>query len=267
VNSVELQQRKMLVRSLRGAPWTVLMAMLLLPGPHGVSTLCEATGFSDKTVSRALGDLESLGFVQQHGRYVAYILTAQARQLMLWDTEKIRLPIEAEGEPVEDAPDSETENLRLEEEEAAPETVADPGRRKKSVSPSSSSCSPTTGVGSHASKTTTTTTPNDSPDPQALDPPAEKALGYLLEVAVPRQRALHAIQAALRRGWDGEQVLDCVAGWLDYAESPEGASIRQPGFLALKRLQTLQPAPAPAEQAQPTTADYIAAAYERVVRH
>jgi len=63
-------------------------------------------------------------------------------------------------------------------------------------------------------------------------------------------------------GWTGAQIYDDVADWFDYVESTEG--IKHKGFFTATRIWNLEPAPPP----RPKTADdYIADAYDRIVRH
>lgn len=56
-----------LVRTLKGAPSSVLWALFLSQRPHTKSELEAATGYSDKPIKRAMDYLESRGLVQRHG--------------------------------------------------------------------------------------------------------------------------------------------------------------------------------------------------------
>jgi DNA-binding HxlR family transcriptional regulator len=243
----------MLVRALRGAPWTVLIAMIMLPGPHGVTTLMQSTGYSDKTISKALDDLEALGFVQSHGRYVAYILTAQARQLLLFDGDALAAEDEVEAEVIE----AETENFRLDH-------ATEPGRRKISVSRSSSS-TPCSSCSEQSPKTTTTPQSETENFRLPLDPDVDAALELLEGVGVPQAKAQTAIQTALAHGWDGAQCAECISGWLAYCETDAGSTVKHPGFLAAARLKSRRNAPT-VEPRKMTTQDYIQAAYDRLVK-
>lgn len=100
-------------------------------------------------------------------------------------------------------------------------------------------------------------------DPE-IDGHATEALELLEGAGVPSERARPVIAGALAAGWDGATCYECVAGWLDYAASDKGASIKAPGFLALSRLQAKHMPPA-GEDPDPTRAA-IEAAYKRVVR-
>ena len=86
-------ERSVLVRALRGAPWTVVIAFLFWPGAHGETELAARTGYNRRTVRGALIELEALGFVQRHGRYEAWALTSTCRQMILGESEGGNLPL------------------------------------------------------------------------------------------------------------------------------------------------------------------------------
>jgi len=263
-------QTKMVVRSLRGAPWTVVMAMVMLPNLHGEMELAGATGYSRKTVRQALIDLESLGFVQRNGRFEVWILTSRARQMVLG---------EAEQEP-------EPEAIEVEAE------AVDAGAKgKKYPSPSSSSYMSL--PASTDSQTTTTTTQSDGKflpldDAQAgedadgdasqekdgrLDDAALDAVARMVDLGAPQRTrngkgARDAVEAALRGGWTSEQTLDAVDGWCAYAGSARGESLSHPGFFVTKQIRSRVPAPAEAtrpESPEERQRRYIEEAYARTV--
>lgn len=81
------------LRALKGAPVSVVLALMVVPGSAGVSELECWTGYSDKTVARALSVLAGLGIVQRHGYREGWLLTARGRQLVLgedWTPEFLR---------------------------------------------------------------------------------------------------------------------------------------------------------------------------------
>ena len=69
-----------LVRDLRGTPLTVLMMMMVHGCPTGRNELAVLTTYSERTVQKALAQLELLGLAQNHGRYNGWALTAHAYQ-------------------------------------------------------------------------------------------------------------------------------------------------------------------------------------------
>jgi len=69
-----------LVRDLRGTPLTVLMMMMVHGCPTGRNELAVLTTYSERTVQKALSQLELLGLAQNHGRYNGWVLAAHAYQ-------------------------------------------------------------------------------------------------------------------------------------------------------------------------------------------
>lgn len=83
MNSSTDAQKIQILRSLRGAPLTILVAMMLFHRSLGVDDLEMVTGIGDDTVRRSLASLESMGYVSRMTRKRGYVLTALARQMML----------------------------------------------------------------------------------------------------------------------------------------------------------------------------------------
>lgn len=98
-----------------------------------------------------------------------------------------------------------------------------------------------------------------------FDDDATEALELLEGAGVSSDDARNTISANLAAGWDGATCLECVAGWLEYAASPAGSTINNPGLLALARLKKRRKAPE-VKPREMTTQDYIKAAYPRIVR-
>lgn len=90
--------------------------------------------------------------------------------------------------------------------------------------------------------------------------------------------ARDAVERALAHGWTGAEVRSAVEGWLRYAESPAGRTIKHKGFFTMSRLRLGEPAPpgveapeVPASMRSAADRDaqaraYIEAQYERIVR-
>ncbi len=84
-----------LLRSLRGAPLSVLLALRYL-GRAGNADLVNATGYEHDTVTKGLRLLAGLGLVEQWGRYRGWQLAALAVQLPLF------IPAQLAGDGAED---------------------------------------------------------------------------------------------------------------------------------------------------------------------
>ena len=124
------------------------------------------------------------------------------------------------------------------------------------------------------------------------DPQLQAAVDALQACGCPvrtrrRRGARDAVERAVAHGWSGAEVLAAVEGWLAYADTPAGRTIKHKGFFAMSRLRLGEPAPvlqaSPKRQAPPVlqapssaTNDaaardaqaraYIEAQYERIVR-
>lgn len=85
-----------LIRALKGAPWTILIALLAFPDrPLGTTDLVRITSYSDKTVKKALDALSDQQLAQRHGRYHGWTATHRCRQMILGELaepENFRLP-------------------------------------------------------------------------------------------------------------------------------------------------------------------------------
>jgi len=57
------------LRTLRGAPLSVLLALRATSTPQPICWLCTFTGYTGKTIQAACALLESLGYINQVGRY------------------------------------------------------------------------------------------------------------------------------------------------------------------------------------------------------
>lgn len=266
-------EKVMLIRSLRGTPWTVVVAMVMLPSLHGETEIAAATGYSRKTVRKALLDLEGLGFVNRNGRYEAWILTARARQMVLGETgdgagqEALTVDAEATEKPVD--------NSETRENQGGGMGKNYPSKGKNYPSPSSSSLT------THDSKDleTSLTTNNNNSDGEGQKLPfgadGEAAVAALRDTGMPAvarngKGARDAVEAALEAGWSESEVLAAVQGWLAYADGERGQSVRHPGFFTAARIRQgrMPPQAAVAGKSQAQSRDeraraFIAAAYEQ----
>jgi hypothetical protein len=79
------------LRALKGAPLSILFALLLANSPIGRDQLVLVTGWGRDKVTEGLGVLQSLGLASPLMRYNGWELTAHARQFTLFEGEKIAL--------------------------------------------------------------------------------------------------------------------------------------------------------------------------------
>lgn len=93
------------VRLFKGAPLSILMAMVLIRQPVTAEWLETATGYTDKTLTKGLKMLAEFGYITRNGRY-AWQICGDVQQLPLM----MALPgFEPAADDVEDMPDRITE--------------------------------------------------------------------------------------------------------------------------------------------------------------
>jgi len=71
------------IRALKGAPLSILIAMLIARQPVGEDWLVTITGYSQNTVRSGCKFLTEIQMIQRNGRYHGYVLTNGAEQLTL----------------------------------------------------------------------------------------------------------------------------------------------------------------------------------------
>jgi len=76
-----IENHRSIYRVVKGAPLTVLIAMLELGGEAGVDRICQLTTYTDKTVSRALDALSDAGLVTKTNRFNGWTLTMHGKQI------------------------------------------------------------------------------------------------------------------------------------------------------------------------------------------
>ena len=72
-----------ILRSIKGAPITCLIALLLAREPVGLGWLMRATGYTDKPITRALNVLQQLDFVTHKGGYNPWQINPQSLQVLV----------------------------------------------------------------------------------------------------------------------------------------------------------------------------------------
>ncbi|MDY6868782.1 MAG: hypothetical protein SVT56_12945, partial [Chloroflexota bacterium] len=71
------------LRALKGAPLSILIAMLIAKQPVGENWLCSITGYSQNTVRRGCKFLEETQMIRRNERYNGYVLAKGSIQLPL----------------------------------------------------------------------------------------------------------------------------------------------------------------------------------------
>lgn len=200
------------LHTLKGAPLSVLCALIAIQRPAGASLLSELTGYSDKPVSKALRKLERHGYAQAHGRYNAWLATGYAKQLLLPENPAQLL----EGQPVLGF---ETEKLRL--------------------PPSSSSSSPN-------SPPDTEQLPQPDSETAILRLPGPWRDTLLIlnrKCSIPRDRALDVtLTARTRNEYPGQTAYNALM-WLSYTRTPDAETINNPAWFVAARVEDGTPPP------------------------
>lgn len=71
------------IRALKGAPLSILVAMLIAQQPVGEGWLVTVTGYSQNTIRNGCQFLKEIQMIRRNGRYNGYVLTNGAMQLGL----------------------------------------------------------------------------------------------------------------------------------------------------------------------------------------
>ena len=75
------------IRALKGAPLSILIAMLIARQPVGENWLVTITGYSKNTVRNGCKFLVEIQMIQRNGRYESYVLTNGTRQITIGQKE------------------------------------------------------------------------------------------------------------------------------------------------------------------------------------
>jgi hypothetical protein len=71
------------IRALKGAPLSILVAMLIAQQPVGEGWLATITGYSPNTIRNGCKFLIETQMIQRNGRYKGYVLTNGTQQLII----------------------------------------------------------------------------------------------------------------------------------------------------------------------------------------
>jgi len=118
------------IRALKGAPLSILVAMLIARQPVGENWLVTITGYSQNTVRNGCKFLTEIQLIQRNGRYHGYVLTKDAKQLTLGQLEEcepkelgegqnLTLPESTTTVTLNKKEDNDSEEKAVEEEERA----------------------------------------------------------------------------------------------------------------------------------------------------
>jgi DNA-binding IscR family transcriptional regulator len=203
---MDKQQVSMMVGTLRGAPASVLLAMLLLGGgPLQVVELEEITGYARQTVSKGLRRLSSLDLVHKMpGRYEGWVLKVKVRQMVL-------------GEAV----DADVKNFNVGSSSSSSRSngkVLDSQREQLQL-------------------------PSGEVKKFNLDSSVKAAMAVMMRLGCTRERARKACEAAVAGGWSTGKVRSQCEEWRRYCESERGSSLKAPGFFIASRIEDRQEAP------------------------
>lgn len=211
----------------------VLLAFLMWPGQGlGNKALRARTGLSKRTITDALDALGALGIIQQHARYSGWLLTSQARQMLLGEGTLDQIgtddPLAGASGPYQPA-------------------LVQPGGAK-SIPPGSSSSSCYKGGSLLSPQETTTTTAGGAKSipPVGTKLPADwRHLADLLveRCATPERLARKAVQAAHDRDEFPGYVRFQILRWLSYCTSDDGRGIDAPSVFIPSRIEQGIPCP------------------------
>lgn len=112
------------IRALKGAPLSILVAMLIARQPVGENWLVTITGYSQNTVRNGCKFLTEIQMIQRNGRYHGYVLTQDAKQLTLGQQElgegqNLTLPESTTTITLKKKEDNDSEEKAAEEEARA----------------------------------------------------------------------------------------------------------------------------------------------------
>jgi len=113
------------IRALKGAPLSILVAMLIARQPVGEDWLVTITGYSQNTVRSGCKFLTEIQMIQRNGRYHGYVLTNGAKQLTLGQLEECKLNELGEGQNLTLPESTTTVTLNKKEDKDSEEKAAE----------------------------------------------------------------------------------------------------------------------------------------------
>ena len=202
--SVEQSEAIKLLRALRGAPLSCMVALYMTyPKPQGRAALVDMTRYGRDEITRAMNLLVNIyQLAARVTRFEGWCLTANGYQM--------RLPF-----------------FSALFAESSPRALSE-GEKIAFDASSSSSFIDSSVLNSELK---TTTTPEREGEKIALDPLPEGLAGFLASdflLGCPQTMAEKAVRAALENQWTPRQIECELTQWILYVESPLGRGIDLP---------------------------------------
>jgi hypothetical protein len=245
-----------IIAHLKGAPISTLLILLSVRHPVGERTLSLYTGYCMRSVKEGLQNLLLLGlvdYIEKDGEWRANTLALKLLKNMsrtannsgAVNSAAVKTGIGEKMFFTQTGSCSSliSSNIIIDEKRLQqPPPKPPPVRKKRRIKPR-------------------TNLPDDAEIQQA----------YLLLVrtGIPSHKAEEAILSTITGGWDGEQILNAVNGWLEYTSSARGDTIKQPGFYIVSRLENLQEPPDdPVDREDELDPDrYTSGKYGHLIKH
>jgi hypothetical protein len=225
----------LLLRALRGAPLSCLLALALTRRPSGSGWLTTLTGYRKDSVAAALRLLEQLGLVQNEGRYNGWRLTAGAWRLSLFGGG--REAAEKADAPSATSPEAGRAKIPLSEGDFFAILRSSSGGSLIDSLSRESEKPPPLPDGVKAEKSPS------AGEPTALPPEAQRVADMLVErTACPRARANQAIAAARAERYYPSYLKMQIIYWLAYVRQ-HGRNIVSPGHFIASKLEHGEAAP------------------------
>jgi hypothetical protein len=243
-----------ILAKLKGASFPVLVTLLYLKRPVHPRELSQISKYSLRTVREVLLDLQYQDLVEWYSEDDEWVASDYAREAMAWLNDVVGVAEKENQNP---------SLLSLVEKKFPPR----PCSRRSDINMLSKSHKklPQPPPKPPPETKKKPKTPADSlPD----DPQVQQAWLILLRTGVDQTKAVKAVQAAHDAGWDGEKIIRTVEGWLAYADTERGETIKHPGFVAAQRLTSLQEPPeVTSKKDNESTNRYVNGKYGHLIQH
>lgn len=240
-----IQQQTMFFSALKPTSAKVLLYLIWARESVAASSLASVLGMSRQSIAPALQQLEALGLVQNHGNgsQGQWALTVSARQFILGESDPILVDGSVSGVSV-----------------------------KNFYTSLASSSSLNNGSLNVAPLEITATSSSVKKVNTSLDDDGEAAVTLLQRRGIAERLrsgkgARDSVECAVAAGWSGAQCLECVEGWLAYAESPEGRKkVRSAAAMAAYQVRERVMAPV-VMLSEDDPRRYVTGAYADVIQH
>lgn len=220
---------------LKGASLHVLMTLRHLNRPANPAEISQISRYSLPTVQHVLPDLVFDGFAEYDGDRDEWAASDYAREQLVWLNDEVEVSEDHVSQEHVSEDQGEESPCTGETEETQKNFVITP-------------CSSSSFISKELKQTKKLLLPTTKPPPKTrktrkkpLDalpdgPDIVRAYERLLRTGLGDAAAVSAIRKALEEGLGGDQIYAAVEGWLAYAASERGTTIKHPGFFAASRL-------------------------------